>query len=44
MHRGFLWGALKERQCVEGCGVDERILLKWILKIGLAVVDLINLF
>jgi hypothetical protein len=30
---GFWWGDLKERDHLGDLGVDERIILKWILKI-----------
>ena len=32
MRTRFWWGNLKERDHLEGLGVDGRILLKWILK------------
>jgi hypothetical protein len=31
-HRRFGWENLKERHCFIDLGVDERIILKWILK------------
>jgi hypothetical protein len=32
MHTGFLWGNLKERDPLEGVGVDGRVILKWMSK------------
>ena len=32
MHTGFWWGGLSVRGHLEDLGVDERIILKWILK------------
>jgi hypothetical protein len=32
VHIGFWWGDLKERDDLEGLGVDWRIILKWIFK------------
>jgi hypothetical protein len=32
LYRGFLWGKLMERDDLEGLGVDERLILKWIFK------------
>ena len=32
MHTGFWWGNLKEREHFEETGVDERIILRWILR------------
>jgi hypothetical protein len=32
MHKGFGWGNLKERDNTEGLGVNERVILKWIVK------------
>jgi len=29
---GFGWGNLKLRSCVEDLGLDDRIIVKWILK------------
>jgi hypothetical protein len=31
MHKGFGWGKLKERDKLEGLGVNERVILKGIL-------------
>jgi len=31
MRTGFWWGNLKETDHFEGLGIDERIILKWIL-------------
>jgi hypothetical protein len=33
IHTGFWWGDVKERDRLEGVGVDERVILKWILQI-----------
>ena len=32
VYRGFWWGNLKERDCLEDLGVDRKIILKWIFK------------
>ena len=32
VHAGFWWGNLKEREHFEDTGVDERIILRWILR------------
>jgi hypothetical protein len=32
MHTGFLWGNLKERDTLEGVGIDGRTILKWMSK------------
>jgi hypothetical protein len=29
---GFWWGDVKEGDCLEELGIDERIILKWILE------------
>jgi hypothetical protein len=41
MRRGFWWGNLKERYYLKDLGIDERVILKWILKkeMGLEGVD-----
>ena len=32
VHTGFWWGDLKERDHLKNAGVDERIILKWIIQ------------
>jgi hypothetical protein len=32
LHIGFWWGDLRQRDHLEDLGIDERIILKWILK------------
>ena len=32
MHTEFWWGNLRERDHLEGSGVDGRIILRWILR------------
>jgi hypothetical protein len=32
MHRGFWWGDLRERHCLEYLGIDGRILFKRVFK------------
>jgi hypothetical protein len=32
IHTEFWWGNLRERAHLEGLGIDERIILKWIFK------------
>ena len=32
VHKGFWWGNLRERDHLEGPGVDRRIILKWIFE------------
>ena len=32
---GFWWGDLRERDRLEKLGLDERIILKWMLKTGM---------
>ena len=34
MRRGFWWGKLEERNHLENLGIDGRIILKWIFKLG----------
>jgi hypothetical protein len=43
VYTGFWWGNLSERVYVKELGVDERIILKWILKSGMGLVDSIDL-
>jgi len=32
LHTGFWWGNLREREYLEGPGVDGRIILRWIFR------------
>jgi hypothetical protein len=32
MHTGFWWGNMRERNHLEGLGIDGSIILKWIFK------------
>ena len=32
MHTGFWWGKVRERENLENTGVDERVIIKWILR------------
>ena len=32
MYTEFLWGNLRERDCLDDPGIDGRILLRWIFK------------
>ena len=42
MHIGFWWGSLRERDHLEGVGIDGRIILKWIFKQWGCGMDWIN--
>jgi len=35
LHTEFCWGNVRERDQVEEPGVDRKIILKWIFRIGL---------
>jgi hypothetical protein len=32
MHTGFWWGKVREKDHLEDKGVDERVIIKWILR------------
>ena len=43
MYTNFLWGELRERNCLEDVGVDGRIMLKLIFKTWDGGIDWIDL-
>jgi hypothetical protein len=43
MHTGFWWGNLKARDQLVDTDVEDKIILKWVLKIRWEAVDWINL-
>jgi hypothetical protein len=43
VHIGLWWGNLMEKGHLENVGVNGKIILKWISRIWIAVVDWVNL-